>query len=84
MKKQEFKEIVNEGLDRDKSIMIIKIKGSRDAYHRLVIILGEDIKPNYKRYIKETDDNMIFKDTGDRVEDLLMTNNINELSWFIW
>jgi hypothetical protein len=84
MKKQEFKNIVNEGLDRDKSIMIIKIKGSRDVNTRLVIIQGEDIKPNYKRYIKETDDNMIFKDSGDRVEDLLMTNNINELSWFIW
>lgn len=84
MKKQEFKETVNEGLDRDKGIMIVKIKGAKDVNPKIVIIQGEDIKPNFKRYIKETDDNMVFKDTGDRVEDLLMTNNINELSWFIW
>lgn len=84
MNKQKFKRIIDEGISRNKNFMAIKLKGEKDVNPRVVIIQGEDIKPTKERYLRVTDDNMIFKDTGDKIEDVLLTNNLNDLSWFAY
>lgn len=84
MKKVEFKKIIKEGIARNKNFMVVKMKGEKDVNPRVVIIQGEDIESTRERYLRVTDDNMIFEDTGDKVEDVLLTNNLNDLSWFAY
>lgn len=84
MRKVEFKNIIKEGIARNKNFMAVKMKGEKDVNPRVVIIQGEDITPTRERYLRVTDDNMIFKDTGDQIIDVHMTNNINDLSWFAY
>lgn len=84
MNKQIFKQIIRAGIARNKNFMAVKMKGEKDVNPRIVIIQGEDIEPTRERYLRVTDDNMIFKDTGDKVEDVLLTNNLNDLSWFAY
>lgn len=84
MKKQTFKQYVLEGLDRNKEFMILKIKSESDVNPRVIIVQGADIQPTAKRYLELTDDNMIFKDSGDRITDALLTSNLNDLSWFAY
>lgn len=84
MRKVEFKNIIKDGIDRNKNFMAVKMKGEKDVNPRVVIIQGEDITPVRERYLRATDDDMIFKDTGDKIEDVLLTNNLNDLSWFVY
>ena len=84
MRKVEFKNIIKDGIDRNKNFMVVKMKGEKDVNPRVVIIQGEDITPTRERYLRATDDDMIFKDTGDKIEDVLLTNNLNDLSWFVY
>lgn len=84
MKKQQFRNIIMEGVRRDKRFLIVKIKNEKEFHPRLVIIREEDITTAVNRYLKATDDKMIFKDTGDQIIDALMTNNFNDLSWFAY
>ena len=84
MDKRKFKSIVKEGIDRGKDFMILKIRGEKDVNPRVIIVQGEDIGPTTSRYLKYTDDNMIFKDSKDKVEDVLLTNNFNDLFWFVY
>jgi hypothetical protein len=84
MKKNQFRNIIMEGVRRDKRLLMVKIKGVNDYNPRVVIIQNEDITPTVNRYLKSTDDRMVFKDTGDQILDALMTNNVNDLSWFLY
>ena len=84
MNKQKFTQIIKEGIARNKNFMVIKIKGIDDVNSKILIIQGEDIKPMVEKYLRVSDDNMIFKDTLDKVEDVLLTNNLNDLSWFVY
>ena len=84
MNKREFKKIIREGIDRNKNFMAVKMKGEKDVYPRVLIVQGEDIEPTRETYLRVTDDNMVFKDTGDKVEDVLLTSNLNDLSWFVY
>lgn len=84
MRKVEFKNIIKDGINRNKKFMAVKMRGEKDVNPRVVIIQGEDITPVRERYLRATDDDMIFKDTGDKIEDVLLTNNLNDLSWFVY
>ena len=84
MRKVEFKNIIEDGINRNKDFMAVKMRGEKDVNLRVVIIQGEDITPVRERYLRATDDDMIFKDTGDKIEDVLLTNNLNDLSWFVY
>ena len=84
MRKGEFKNIIKDGIARNKNFMAVKMKGEKDVNPRVVVVQGEDIAPTMERYLRYTDENMIFKDTGDKVEDVLLTSNLNALSWFVY
>lgn len=84
MNKEKFKSIILEGLDRDKRFLAVKIKNEKDFNPRVVIIQKEDIAPTGNRYLKLTDNEMIFKDTGDQIIDALMTSNLDVLNWFAY
>ena len=84
MRKVEFKNIIKDGINRNKNFMAVKMRCEKDVNPRVVIIQGEDITPTRERYLRATDDDMIFKDTGDKIEDVLLTNNLNDLSWFVY
>lgn len=84
MNKEKFTQIVKEGLDRGKCFLIVKVRGLHDVKPRIVIIQSEDIIRYANSYMKGCDDEMIFKNTGDKMIDALMTNNLNDLSWFVY
>lgn len=84
MRKAEFKNIIKDGVNRNKSFMAVKMKGQSDVNPRVVLIQKEDINPTKERYLRVTNDDMIFNDTGDQITDVLMTNNLNDLSWFAY
>ena len=64
--------------------MVVKIKGLDNLHPTIVIVQNEDILRKVKSYSKLTNDNMMFEDTGDQIIDVLMTNNLNDLSWFAY
>lgn len=84
MTKQEFNKIVNEGLARGKNFMCIKMVSKKDINPRVLITQGGDIAATVKNILKITDKDMICKDNGDVIEDVLLTSNLNDLSWFVY
>lgn len=88
MTKQEFTQIVNEGLNRNKNFMLLKLKSEKDVNPRIIVIQGADIVPTMKKYMKITDKDMNIRNTTDYriviVEDVLLTSNLNDLSWFVY
>lgn len=84
MNKKLFERHIYEGLRRDREFMVVKIKSESDVNPRIVIVRGEDIEPTYNRYMEHTDNNMVFENTGDIIEDVMLTNNLNDISWFAY
>lgn len=82
MNKQKFKEIIKEGRSRGKDFMIVKIKEVDSINSKIIIVQGDDILKTEEMYLRATDDNLVFKDTCNKILDILLTNNLNDLSWF--
>ena len=89
MNKEEFNRIVNEGIDRNKNFIVVKIDREGDPAPEIIINSKENFPKKIGYYNKAYDDNMELikaKDTGKliRVTDVLMTSNLNDLSWFVY
>lgn len=84
MNKATFNEIVNDGLNRGKEFLMVKIMDS-EAVNPMVTVIHKDmIKKKVNEYMKATDNNLVFKDSGNKIEDVLATSNLNELKWFVY
>lgn len=84
MNKATFNEIVNDGLNRNKEFLMVKIMES-DTVNPIVMIIPKDlIKKKVNEYMKATDNDLVFKDTGNKIEDVLATSSLNELKWFVY
>ena len=84
MNKANFNEIVNDGLNRGKEFLMVKIM-EPDAVNPIVTIIPKDlVKKKVNEYMKATDNNLVFKDTGNKIEDAIATSNLNELKWFVY
>ena len=84
MNKANFNEIVNDGLNRGKEFLMVKFM-EPDAVNPIITIIPKDlVKKKVNEYMKATDNNLVFKDTGNKIEDVLATSSLNELRWFIY
>ena len=84
MNKANFNEIVNDGLNRGKEFLMVKIM-EPDAVNPIITIIPKDlVKKKVNEYMKATDNDLVFKDTGNKIEDVLATSNLNELKWFVY
>ena len=84
MNKASFNEIVNDGLNRGKEFLMVKIM-EPEAVNPMVTIIHKDmIKKKVSEYMRATDNDLVFKDTGNKIEDVLATSNLNELKWFVY
>ena len=84
MNKANFNEIVNDGLNRGKEFLLVKIM-EPDAVNPIITIIPKDlVKKKVNEYMKATDNDLVFKDTGNKIEDVLATSSLNELKWFVY
>ena len=84
MNKASFNEIVNDGLNRGKEFLLVKIM-EPEAVNPMVTVIHKDmVKKKVNEYMKATDNDLVFKDTGNKIEDVLATSSLNELKWFVY
>lgn len=84
MNKASFNEIVNDGFNRGKEFLLVKIM-EPEAVNPMVTIIPKDlVKKKVNEYMKATDNDLVFKNTGNKIEDALATSNLNELNWFAY
>ena len=84
MNKANFNEIVTDGLNRGKEFLLVKII-EPDAVNPMVTVIHKDmVKKKVNEYMRATDNDLVFKDTGNKIEDVLATSNLNELKWFVY
>lgn len=89
MKKQEFNEIIKEGINRGREFMVVKICTEGNAGPEIIINGSENFKQKLSYYDKAYNDNMELikaKEAGKliTIEDVLVTNNLAELNWFVY
>lgn len=81
MTKAEFNEIVQDGINRSKNFMVIKVIND-DSVPDIAIYQGEKI-PVMRDYFNKTyDDNMTYLDG--KITAVHMTNNLSDLNWFVY
>lgn len=84
MTKTEFKAFVEDGINRERAFMAVKIR-EVGSLATIVIVVPAEIADNKIRdYMKFTDDDLVFKNTGNKIEDVLFTSNLNGLNWFVY
>ena len=84
MNKASFNEIVNDGFNRGKEFLLVKIM-EPEAVNPMVTIIPKDlVKKKVNEYMRATDNDLVFKNTGNKIEDALATSNLNELNWFAY
>lgn len=89
MKKQEFNEIVKEGISRGRQFLAVKISTEGNDGPEIIINGAENFKQKLSYYDKAYNDDMELiraKESGKliTIEDALMTNNLAELNWFVY
>ena len=89
MNKQKFKQIVNEGIDRNKNFMVVKIETEGNPAPEIIINSKENFSKKTNYYDKAYNENMELikaKEAGKliRITDVLMTSNLNDLLWFVY
>lgn len=84
MNKATFNEIVNDGLNRGKEFLLVKIMEPDTVNPIVTIIPKELVKKKVNEYMRATNNDLVFKDTGYKIEDALTTSNLNELNWFVY
>lgn len=84
MNKATFNEIVNDGLNRGKEFLLVKIM-EPDTVNPIVTIIPKDlVKKKVNEYMRATYNDLMFKDTNNKIVDALTTSNLNELNWFVY
>jgi len=84
MNKASFNEIVNDGLNRGREFLLVKIMEPEAVNPTITVIHKDMVKKKVKEYMKVTNNDLVFKDTGNKIEDALATSNLNELKWFVY
>lgn len=84
MNKTEFKEIVNEGIRRDKAFIAVRLETEGDPYPEIRINCRNHVKAIFKYYLSAFDDNMESVKDGKvtRITKVFMTNDFNNMDWF--
>lgn len=89
MTKQKFKEIVNEGIDRNRNFMVVRIETEGNPGPEIIVNPVENFDQKIKYYDKAYNEDMELikaKKVGKliKITDVLMTSNLNDLSWFVY
>lgn len=89
MKKETFLQYVNDGLQRNKSFMVVKIETQGNPGAEIIINPAINFDQKIRYYDHAYNDNMELikaKESGKiiRVTDILMTNDLRDLSWFAY
>lgn len=89
MGKQEFTQLVNEGISRNKNFMIVKIETEGNPAPEIIINPAENFDQKMKYYLGAYNEDMELikaKEAGKLIQiaDVLMTSNLNDLSWFVY
>lgn len=89
MQKVKFKQIVEEGISLGKAYMVVKIVTEGNPGPEIIVNPVENFLPKLFYYLKAYDDDLELiasKSAGKsiRITDALMTNNLNDLNWFIY
>ncbi len=89
MKKTDFNRIVNIGINRGKEYLVVKILTDGNPAPEIIINRSVNFKAktNYYNKAYNADIELIkTKKSGKRVriEDVLLTSNLNDLSWFAY
>lgn len=89
MDKTKFLNIIKEGIDRRRSFMVVKIVTEGNPGPEIIVNPAENFDQKIKYYDKAYNDNMELikaKEAGKliKITDVLMTSNLNDLSWFAY
>ena len=89
MTRENFKQIVKEGLDRKKTFIIVKIDTEGNPAPEIIINPAENFDQKIKYYLGAYNENMELikaKESGKliKITDVLMTSNLNDLTWFAY
>lgn len=89
MNKAKFKQIVEEGRERGKLFMVVKIETEGNLAPETIINGHENFVAKLSYYDKAYNDDMELiaaKNNGKsiRIVDVLMTNNLSDLNWFAY
>ena len=89
MNKDKFLEIVKDGIDRRKNFMVVKIETEGNPAPEIIINPGENFAMKMKYYLGAYNEDMELikaKESGKliKITDVLMTSNLNDLSWFAY
>lgn len=89
MIKAQFKKIVEDGRDRGKEFMVVKIETEGNPGAELIVNGRENFVAKLSYYDKAYNDDMELiaaKNAGKsvRISDVIMTSNLNDLNWFAY
>lgn len=89
MTKLEFNSIINDGMNRNKVYLAVKIETEGNPQAEIILNPVENFKEKFKYYRHAYNDAMELisaKATGKlvRIVDVLMTNNLSDLNWFMY
>lgn len=89
MTKAAFTEIVNDGMNRGKIFLAVKIETEGNPQPEVILNPAENFREKIKYYRHAYNDDMELisaKATGKsvRIADVLMTNNLTDLNWFMY
>lgn len=84
MTKTEFKAFVEDDINRGRGFMAVKIQEVGSLAPIVIVVPAEIADNKIRDYMKFTDDDLVFKNTGNKIEDVLFTSNLNGLNWFVY
>lgn len=89
MDKSVFNRIIKDGMERGKDFLAVKIETEGNPGPEVIINPAVNFNQKIKYYQKEYNDNMeliVAKEKGKivKIVDVLMTSNLNDISWFAY
>jgi hypothetical protein len=89
MKKAKFDAIIEDGINRGKNFMVVKIETEGNPGPEIIVNPAENFAAKSAYYNKAYNDDMELiaaKNAGKsvRIVDAIMTSNLNDLNWFAW
>lgn len=84
MTKTEFKAFVEDDINRERAFMAVKIQEVGSPAPIVIVVPAEIADNKIRDYMKFTDDDLVFKNTGNKIKDVLFTSNLNGLNWFVY
>lgn len=89
MIKANFLNIVEDGINRGKNFMVVKIETEGNPGPEIIVNPAENFAAKLSYYNKAYNDDLELiaaKTSGKivRIADVLMTSNLGDLNWFAW